>query len=195
MDNDLRTAAEEELSETLNETPVTIESLKEKYSQGTALNDGEVDAIADLAISFLREILLCFNEPNAEISEYEGEDNELILDINNGDFAVLIGKHGSTLEAIQKLTVAYVSKKIGFYFPLIIDIEGYRERRKGAVSNMALRAAQKAARTQRSVHLSPMSAYERRIVHMTLTNSQDVTTISEGNDEKRHIVVVPIINE
>ena len=76
-------------------------SIREHYESGQTLTDEEMDRIADLAVGYLKEILALFGETSSSIDEYDGEDGELILDVNGGDLAVLIGRHGRTLDALQ----------------------------------------------------------------------------------------------
>lgn len=183
--------AEKIFEDTLKKSDVTKDDLKDVYQINTALNAGEVDKIADLAADFLRSILHCFGEDSIEIKEYESDTDSLILDVTGGNLAVLIGRHGSTLDALQKLLNARIRKEIGFYFPVHIDLEGYKDRRADAVSAIALRMADKAQKLQKKVHLKPMNSYERRIVHMTLLDEDGVITKSEGRGALRHIVIIP----
>ncbi len=186
-----REQVEEALVDVLEEAPVTLESLQEHYAAGTALSDGEVDLIADVAVGHLRDILACFGEEDATIDEFEGEEGELILDVAGGDLAILIGRHGRTLEALQLLLSSLVNRRLGFHFPVTVDIEGYRERRRNAVTSQAVRAAARVKKTGREVALSPMNAYERRLVHLALRDDEEVTTVSEGEDPDRRVVVLP----
>lgn len=184
-----REQVEEALVDVLEEAPVTLESLQEHYAAGTALSDGEVDLIADVAVGHLRDILACFGEEDATIDEFEGEEGELILDVAGGDLAILIGRHGRTLEALQQILSSLVNRQLGFHYPVVVDIEGYRERRRRKVRDMALRAADRAKRSGEPVFLSPMSAYERRLVHIALRDDPEVVTHSEGEDPDRYVVV------
>lgn len=108
-----------------------------------------------------------------------------------GDLAILIGRHGRTLEALQLLLSSLVNRQLGFHFPVTVDIEGYRERRRNAVTSQAVRAAARVKKTGREVALSPMNAYERRLVHLALRDDEEVTTVSEGEDPDRRVVVLP----
>ncbi len=76
-----------------------------------------MDKIADLAVSYLRSILALFGETESSIDEYDGENGELILDVNGGDLAVLIGRHGRTLDALQMVLTSLMSSRIKFYYP------------------------------------------------------------------------------
>ena len=77
------------------------------------------------------------------------------------------------------------------WVPINIDVGGYKERRRIALQNLALRLAGQVVRSQRSITLEPMPAYERRIIHLTLTNHSDVTTQSISEGETRKVVILP----
>ena len=174
---------------------VEEEAANQSYSSEPEhdLSDEELDAIADTAIEYLRDILKYFDAEDATIEEYEGDENELILDIVGADLAVLIGRHGKTLEALQTMLSVYVTKKMGFRYPVVVDIEGYKNRRKKKIEGLAFSAASRAARNQAPVRMQPMSPYERRIVHMALRDDNRVDTASEGEEPYRRVVVTPIL--
>ena len=154
------------------------------------LTDEELDTIAEVAISILRSILSHFDAANSPIDEYEGDEGELILDVTAPDLAVLIGRHGRTLDALQVMFSLLVSRKLGFRYPVVVDVEGYKSRRQDKVASMAQSAAERAIRTHKSVSLPPMNAYERRLVHIALRGNDAVDTHSEGSDPDRHVVIV-----
>lgn len=155
------------------------------------VTDEELDHIADVAIAALQDILKYFNVGEVTIDEYEGDDGELILDITGDDLAILIGRHGKTLEALQFIVSAITVRSIGFRYPVIIDVEGYKARQREKLESLARNAAAKAANQHRSVKLRPMTPYERRIVHIALRDDERVDTASEGEGAGRHVVVVP----
>ena len=159
------------------------------YKAGVALTDEELDTIADVAISVLRGILVHFDAADSPIDEYDGDEGELILDVTAPDLAVLIGRHGRTLESLQVLFSLLVSRKLGFRYPVVVDVEGYRSRRHDKVVSMAHSAAARAVCQHGTVKLPPMSAYERRLVHIALRDNDDVETHSEGVDPERRVVI------
>ena len=164
-------------------------SIREHYEGPDGLSDAEIDKVADTCITYVREILALFGEKKVIIDEYEGDEGELILDISGGDLAVLIGRHGRTLDALQMIVTSFMSNKLKFHYPIVIDIEGYKSRRKDKLVNLAHSAAARAKRQRGRVSLSPMNAYERRIVHLALLDDVDVTTHSEGEDPERRVVI------
>ena len=169
-----------------------VEELETVEDDSMSLSDEELDNIADTAIAALKDVLKYFNVGEVTIDEYEGDEGELILDITGDDLAVLIGRHGKTLDALQFIISAITVRKIGFRFPVIIDVEGYKNRQRQKLESLARSSASKAASQGRSVKLRPMTPYERRIIHVALRDDPRVDTASEGEGTARHVVVVPI---
>lgn len=155
------------------------------------VTEEELDAIADTAIAALQDILKYFNVGEVTIDEYEGDEGELILDITGDDLAILIGRHGRTLDALQFVVSAITVRSMGFRYPVIVDVEGYKSRQREKLESIARSTANKAASQHRSVKMRPMTPYERRIVHIALRNDDRVDTASEGEGSARHVVVVP----
>jgi spoIIIJ-associated protein len=180
----------EELDEELEEL-VEEEQESDRKTPGN-ITDEELDHIADTAIAFISDILSYMNVGEVEINEYEGDEGELILDITGDDLAVLIGRHGRTLDALQFLVSAITVRKIGYRFPVIIDVEGYKNRQRQKLESLARSSANKAASQGRSIKLRPMTPYERRIIHVALRDDKRVDTASEGEGTGRHVVVVPV---
>ena len=155
------------------------------------VTEEELDAIADTAIAALQDILKYFNVGEVTIDEYEGDEGELILDITGDDLAILIGRHGRTLDALQFVVSAITVRSMGFRYPVIVDVEGYKSRQREKLESIARSTANKAASQHRSVKMRPMTPYERRIVHIALRDDDRVDTASEGEGSARHVVVVP----
>lgn len=163
--------------------------IREHYESGVALTDDEIDLVADTAITYVRELLGFFGEKKVSIDEYEGDEGELLLDVSGGDLAVLIGRHGRTLDSLQMIVSSFMSNRLKFHYPIVIDIEGYKSRRKEKLVNLAHSAAARAKRQHGRISLAPMNAYERRIVHLALLDDVEVTTHSEGVDPERRVVI------
>lgn len=155
------------------------------------LSDEDLDRIADTAVTAIHEILKAFGIEGASIEEYEGDEQEVILDIVGGDLALLIGRHGRTLDALQTVVSAITSRELGLRYPVVVDVEGYRHRRRQKIEDVARRAADRASRQHAAVRLRPMTAYERRVVHVALRDDRRVATASEGEDPFRMVVVSP----
>ncbi len=154
------------------------------------LTDEELDRIADTAVAAIGRILSTLGI-EADVDEYEGDEGEIILDIVGSDLGLLIGRHGRTLDALQVLVTSITNRKLERRYPVVVDIAGYRHRRRGKLEEMARRAADRAARQHRPVEMRPMSSYDRRIIHMALRDDRRVTTESEGLEPQRMVVVRP----
>ena len=83
--------------------------IRAAYEANEELSDDQLDAVADLAVGVIRDVLMCFGETESTIDEYDGDEGELILDVNGGDLAVLIGRHGRVLDALQLVISSIVS--------------------------------------------------------------------------------------
>ena len=185
MDDEVLTV--EETSDAADE----FSSIRERFEAGAELTEEETDKVADVAVEYLRELLGFFGETSCSIDEYDGDNGELILDVNGGDLAVLIGRHGRTLDALQMVLSSLMSSTLKFYYPIVVDIESYKSRRKSKVQGLARAAAAK-ARKQGRVAMAPMNAYERRLVHLALHDDDSVTTHSEGEDPNRRVVITAV---
>lgn len=114
-----------------------------------------------------------------------------VFEIEGDDSGLLIGRKGETLRSLQFLVRYLVSKKTGQRANLSLDVEGYDERRRQSLSNLANRVSQRVVKTGRSIELEPMNARERRVVHMALSDRDDVFTESSGSGEDRRVVISP----
>ena len=161
------------------------------YEAEGQYSEEEVDRIADTAIEAIQDILKYFDVGEVSIEEYEGDEGELILDITGDDLAVLIGRHGRTLDALQFLISSITSRIVGHRYPIVVDVEGYKARQRQKIEDIALNAADKAVDQDRSIKLRPMTPYERRIVHIIRRGDERVETMSEGEGRARRVVVSP----
>jgi len=119
------------------------------------------------------------------------DDKTTRIEITCSDSALLIGKKGKNLEALQYL-VTIISNKAGVdRLRFVLDAEGYRGRRKESLTTLAKKVAEDVRKTGRPVSLEPMNSFERRIVHMFLENDQEVMTESTGRGEDRRVVIKP----
>jgi len=123
--------------------------------------------------------------------EVEDAEGRVTGTVSGGDLGLLIGRHGQTIDAIQYLANAVVHRRQGEPVEVVVDAEGYRERRARALCGVADRAVAEAARTGRPVALEPMTSVERKIVHLYLQEMDGVGTSSEGVEPNRYVVVLP----
>jgi spoIIIJ-associated protein len=154
------------------------------------LTDEQLDAIADTGVAVINELMARLGI-EATVEEYEGDEGEIILDIVGDDLGLLIGRHGRTLDALQILVSAITNRRLNERYPLVVDVSGYRHRRRLKLEEIAKRAAERAARQHRAVALRPMTSFERRVVHVVLRDDRRVVTESEGEEPRRMVVVKP----
>jgi spoIIIJ-associated protein len=127
---------------------------------------------------------------NARITSWEDED-EVHIDVWGDDVAILIGRGGKTLDALQELVSTIVRRREGEKRRIIVDVERYKERKKKRIIERAKEAAEKALKLDRPVSLEPMTASERKIVHDALKDDRRIRTQSDGVEPERRIVIYP----
>ena len=127
-------------------------------------------------------------DADVEIEEASGR---VTGTVTGGDLGLLIGRHGQTIDAIQYLANAVVHRRQAEPVEVVVDAEGYRERRQRALCGVADRAAAEAMRSGRPVALEPMTSVERKIVHLHLQEMDGIGTSSEGVEPNRHVIVLP----
>jgi spoIIIJ-associated protein len=139
------------------------------------------------ALTFLKEVTKEMGL-DLTVTAKQGKD-VLYLDIQGKDSGTIIGKRGQTLDAIQYLTSLVVNKENSAYTRVVVDAENYRAKREKTLELLAVRLANKVARTRKSVRLEPMNPYERKVIHATLQSHPQVTTRSEGQDPYRRVII------
>ena len=122
------------------------------------------------------------------------EDAEsVVADCSGPDLGMLIGKHGQTIDAIQYLANAIAAKsRQEPRKDIVVDAAGYRARRRATLESLALRAAEQVVAAGEAVALDPMTAVERKVVHLRLKDVPGVETTSDGTEPNRHVVVRPV---
>jgi spoIIIJ-associated protein len=124
--------------------------------------------------------------------DVEETEDELRATVNGDDLGLLIGKHGTTIDALQHVAMRVALRGGQERKQVIVDAAGYRERRATVLQRAADRAAADALRYGRPVELEPMRALERKVVHTYLSERTDVETHSEGDEPDRRLVVTPV---
>ncbi len=117
--------------------------------------------------------------------------SSITLNVEGDDLGILIGRRGQTLSCLQYMVRIIVGHQKNVWLPIVIDVEGYKQRRCNALQTMALRIAEQVTQKREPFALEPMSAFDRRVIHMTLADHPEVITESRGEDDKRRVVVVP----
>lgn len=171
-----------------------IKPAAESFSFGAARIFGERPADLELkedhpARIFLSDII---DEMGLDVNiTVSANADSVFVDVEGPDAGTVIGKRGKTLDALQYLTSLVVNKNEQEYIKVVIDAEGYRQKREIALEKLALRLADKARKTDRSVRLEPMNPYERKVIHTALQKVEGVATKSEGEEPYRRVVIEP----
>ncbi|MEE4194644.1 MAG: RNA-binding cell elongation regulator Jag/EloR [Anaerolineae bacterium] len=165
-----------------------------KPAEDTDLSeDDQVVAVAVEVVTELLEKMRIQAEVSAHFVEPEDELDEKLLwvDVEGNDLSILIGRRSETLNALQYISSLIINKQMGKLVPLMIDVQGYRDRRTNQIKGLALRMAEQCVKQNRRQMLEPMSAHERRIVHLALRNHPDVYTESVGEGSSRKVTIIP----
>lgn len=153
----------------------------------------ENDSPEEYGIRFLTElgeyIGLSFS---IKVSQINDKLDRIVFLIQCNDGDILIGKDGDILESLQHLLRLAVAKKFKQNLKLLVDINGYREKRKHFLTIMAKRLADKVKRTGKIIKTDPLNPYERRIVHTLFKNNKNITTKSEGEGHTKKVLIKPV---
>jgi spoIIIJ-associated protein len=145
---------------------------------------------ADLGYQTLKKLFLNMGV-EAKIDMHNEKENQIIYTVETDENPLLIGKNGKTLEGIQVFIRNIINTYTKEHMIVLVDIGGYRENRKRQLEIIATKTAKEVAHSKIPAKLEPMNAYERRIVHMKLSDWRDVSTVSEGEGSSRHLVIKP----
>jgi spoIIIJ-associated protein len=156
---------------------------------------GETNELINLTEETISKLLFHMNlqaQVSAHYEETDREDRRTIhVDVRGDDLSILIGRHSETLNAFQYVASLMVGKGVQQWVQLVVDVEGYRSRRERQLRQMARRMAEQVVKTGRRQVLEPMSANERRIIHLELREHPAVTTESVGEDPYRKVTIIP----
>ena len=167
------------------------------YETREILDDADLDEDARISKTVLTELLDKMAIEKAEVIVRragpvdEADSSPWVLDISGPDLSALIGRKGETLGALQYITRLIASRELQHRANIVVDAAGYKSRRSKMLHDLALRMADQATRTHRTVTLEPMPPYERRIVHLALRKRADVQTKSVGEGSSRKVTIVP----
>lgn len=152
-----------------------------------------VDSIDDRALAQTKKLLSLVDITPTEVTASQGDDQQIVVDIavNDEDSGLLIGYHGETLVALQYLVGQLVNKGQEVWKRIVININGYRDRREAQLKEMAKNAAERALLSGDEIEMPYLTPAERRIMHLELSQRSDVTTFSEGEGKTRRLIVAP----
>ena len=162
--------------------PATVAEIVEEVAT-EGMSDGERTVVFLEGLFKLLNITAC--------TELVSEGDKVEINVTAANTTSIIGKHGVMLDAIQTLAGAVANTGREDYKRVVVDCENYRENRESTLNKLAENLAQKAIRLKRKIRLEPMNPYERRIIHAALSDCEGVTTVSEGKEPNRYIVVIP----
>ncbi|HET7272952.1 MAG TPA: RNA-binding cell elongation regulator Jag/EloR [Rubrobacter sp.] len=180
--------------------PETVSSETAGISESPALSEVYGDALESDQAEAPEELLDEIRELVASILDAMGFDARIEVydaggfiaaDVAPDNTALFIGQKGETIDALQYLVNVAAFKERPYFKRVVLDAEGYRQRRVEAIQGMAHRTARRAIRERRTVELPPMNSSERRVVHMFLSDNPRVTTESEGSGDNRRVKVSP----
>jgi spoIIIJ-associated protein len=163
-------------------------------SEESTVNDDDVtvEEQAEIVQGFVEGLVDAFGY-DAEVTSVAVDDETIEIQVGGTDLGLLVGPRGNTLQAIHDLSRTVVQRQAAgtHHGRVRLDIAGYRERRREALERFTQKVAEQALSTGVAQVLEPMSAADRKVVHDTANEIDGVHTISEGEDARRHVVVVP----
>ena len=143
--------------------------------------------IYNLVKDFLKEVI---NNLGLEVSfELKKQDDRNVLKMYSNNNSILIGHNGKTIKALENLAKQKVYNEIGIFFNIALDVENYKDKKVARLERLAKNLARDVLKTKVDVHMENMNAYERRIVHNVLSKYKNISTVSEGEEPNRHIVI------
>ncbi len=160
---------------------------KEFVKKEIHLSEEEQKKATENVENFLKDFIK--NLPEGTNYKVESDDKGLNVGINNEKLGYLIGYRGETLYAIQVILSSIASKDIGQRVRVILDIEGYKEKREKTLEDLAEKVAKTVIKNRKSITLEPMQPYERKIIHSKLQDNPKVDTISVGEEPHRRVVI------
>jgi spoIIIJ-associated protein len=170
-----------------------------KEGSGSSILEAATEEIKAIEVAcsviheFLEKLGLLYDEQTGEealICQENGLPGGIILNVSGEDLGLLIGRRGQTLTSLQYLVRLIVQQRTGNYVPIIIDVNGYRQRRLDALKSLAHKVARRVKERKMAQSLDAMPAFDRRVIHLTLANNPDVTTQSVGTGEGRKVVIL-----
>jgi spoIIIJ-associated protein len=125
------------------------------------------------------------------VTDENGELASVGLNIEGEDLGIIIGRRGQTMVALQQVVRLIMAHKMQVKVPIVLDVENYKQRRCEGLRILANRLAEQVKTRKAPFSMEPMSAFERRVVHLALADHPDVTTESTGFGDSRKVVIIP----
>ena len=167
------------------------ETLVEETSMEPEVSEEKTNSLDILKVNqFLKEVLEKMNIQSDVRSEIKDRTLYMeIIDIDERDTGIIIGRHGETLDALQYLVNLVANRHSDQYIRVNLDVNDYRNKRVRTLESLAHNMAKKAVKFKKNIKLEPMNSYERRIIHSSLQGVSDITTTSEGDEPYRRVII------
>lgn len=189
---------EEALAKALNDLNLKEEEIlyTEENIKGKLFKSGTIKIYAypktEILESIKKFILELVNNMGLEVSfETSIREDQFNIKMFSNNNSILIGKNGKTMKAIEMIAKQKIKTEYGLRVRIFLDVENYNEKRIKQLEKLAIFTAKEVVKSKMEVVLDNMNSYERRIIHNKLTNFKGVTTVSEGQEPNRHIIIKP----
>jgi spoIIIJ-associated protein len=172
----------------LNSQPAIV---KVRALASSEAKEGDVEEQGEVAMRFVEGLVDVIGlDADLDVAIVEGVTYvDLWSSASSDDMALLIGKRGHTLDALQELVKSHVQRELGERCHVQVDVEDYRKRRRSRIVQRARGAAHRVKRSGKTEALEPMTAYERKVVHDTVAEVGGLETVSEGEEPERRVVI------
>ena len=164
-----------------------VEEKKGLFSKKVVIETYGIIDVITFSKEYLLNIISNYDLEGTVVEKFENGIIHLTIDTNHN--SILIGKNGKTLQALNDVCRYAVAAKFKKHYRILLDINSYKNEKYAKLTRIAKRVAKEVLNTKATVHLDPMPADERRIVHNALTKFKNISTQSEGTGNRRHIVI------
>lgn len=168
-------------------TEESNESVGTPEQDGAAIERPDPATVLAVAEEFVSGLLESLGLKAEVAGELQGET--AVVEVTGADLGLLIGRRGQTLEALQELSRTVVQRRLRARVRLLVDVEGYRARRRESLAEYARAMAQRAKERGTEIELEAMNAYERKIVHDSVAEVDGASSFSEGDEPNRRVIV------
>jgi len=183
-------SAMEQLMCTKNDFYYKKQETKGLFGKGMEIDVYLKTDVLDSTADQIREVLYQMGIDNIEIKASVNERN-LAFNIDTNQNALLIGKNGKNLKALQVIVRQFINNQTNIYVPVLIDIENYKQKNQAGIVKLAKQLADEVVLTGEEVAMKDLNSYERRLVHQAIGKSDKVYTESAGDGADRHLVIKP----
>jgi len=177
-----------ELTVKENSVEISKETVVRERREMPVATEQELELAKKKAEEFLKELLKNISDKEFSYS-IDIKDGQVKIEISGEDAGILIGYRGDVLNSLQVIITSVVNKNIESRIRVLLDIEGYREKREKVLEELAVKVSKTVLKQGKPITLEPMTAYERKIIHSKLQENNEITTYSVGEEPNRKIVI------